>query len=328
MFFSLLVLVFFISGSFFFSGSETGFISWNSLKVAHLAGQGNVAARLALYMMSHRERFLTTILIGNNICSVGATISFVNFFVHLDRLVPLGLARIPSPESWFLTPVMVLFGEMLPKTLYRTYPFRLTIKSIPLLSLFYIVVLPFSALFSSLVGLVKKINLSGEGSYSFKVREEMVLIAGEGARRGTLIGSADALIKNILKLRELTVVDVAVGFQEWRKDKCCLEESQTVAEAISALGHDEEIVVFNNESGTPEGYTSLLEIATAHTDALVVSVTKKMPQCDASLTLLQFVNIIDQDFPRFSVCIGTDGQQKGIVDKMDIIKFVFGKIRP
>ncbi|MBD3392529.1 MAG: DUF21 domain-containing protein, partial [Chitinivibrionales bacterium] len=51
-----------VAGAFFFAGTETGFISWNPLKVTYRARQGSVAARWALYLMQHRGRVVSAVL--------------------------------------------------------------------------------------------------------------------------------------------------------------------------------------------------------------------------------------------------------------------------
>ena len=88
---SATVLLFCFAGQFLFAGSETGFVSWNTLKVSHRAGEGGLLARWAVFLMNRRDALLAAVLIGNNIFIVGSTLAFLDIFERLSHIVPGGL---------------------------------------------------------------------------------------------------------------------------------------------------------------------------------------------------------------------------------------------
>ena len=118
-----------ILGAFFFAGAETGFISWNTLKVKHNAQKDHIFTQWALFLTNHKEQVLTMLLIGNNISIVLASLSFAYLFSYLDQIISFNLDKVISPETWILSPFLVIFSEMLPKSLFRIYSFRLTMKN-------------------------------------------------------------------------------------------------------------------------------------------------------------------------------------------------------
>ncbi|MDG5814809.1 DUF21 domain-containing protein [Chitinispirillales bacterium ANBcel5] len=317
-----------VAGSFFFSGSETGFISWNTLKVAHRAGLGNLKARLALYLMNHKERFLTTILIANNLCNVGATLAFINIFILLDQILPLDVGQIPSPESWFLTPVMVLFGEMLPKTLFRIYPFRMTFKSIPLLAGVYVLAYPFSYILALFTKILGRSSIDGSESYKTKVREEVLMIAGEGARRGTLFETVDTLIDNAFHLKDITVGEIAYSIGDWINDYGCIRRSLRYKELIQNITEDEEVVIFDDDCTTPVGYFNILDVAFLDERADLNSIVRKLPKMKNDVSLLECVRKIKEDAPRFYLIEDKNGQTTAILDRRILFKKAFVKISP
>ena len=130
-----------VIASFIFAGFETGFISWNPYKVEALAQQGSVTARLGLILQNNRAKVLTTVLVGNNIALVLMENSFNTLLGGIGLLLPTVV------QSLLLTLFVVLFCELLPKSLYRIYSFRLTYGTIPFLSFFYFLVYPISLLF-------------------------------------------------------------------------------------------------------------------------------------------------------------------------------------
>ncbi|MFW5813131.1 MAG: CNNM domain-containing protein [Fibrobacterota bacterium] len=326
----LVLLLLAIFGSFYFSGTETGFISWNPLKVAHRASKGDLNARVALYLMNHKDRFLTTILIGNNICNIAAALIFAQLFLMLDTYIPLDLYRIPSPESWFLTPVMVLFGEMLPKTLYRTYSFRLTMKSIPVMGVLYLVFFPISWLFSQVSKLFRR-STEGERGITFrtKAREEMVLVAVEGARRGNLFETANQVMENTLNLRDREVRSIATDIGNWKKQHAAYTCSQMITSIGKELARDDdEVVIFSDDFKTPVGYVSLFEVISfSHKkNHSFQEVLKPLPSLRSTMTLLSCLRRMREDSPRYFRLLEKDGTPVAILDKMVLFEAAFVKL--
>jgi CBS domain containing-hemolysin-like protein len=292
--------------------------------VAHRAGQGDFNARIAIFLMNHKDRFLSTILIGNNICNVGATLVFVALFMQMDAWVPLDLSRIPSPESWFLTPLMVLFGEMLPKSLYRTYSFRLTLRSIPVMGVLYFLFLPFTWLLSLGSVFVKKSERGS--SYRTKAREEMVLMAGEGARRGTLFESANIVMENTLRFKDRVLKELVIGMPQWQENHPVLSQAQTVGSARLQVGRDSEVIVFSQETGVPVGVVGVTDLAAANPDSTLVNVASPLPVLYSDMTILNCLRKIGESAPRFFLVKDVEGAGFGVLDKMDLFEAVFSKL--
>lgn len=203
--FQFLFLGLCIAGASLFAGTETGFVSWNPLKLSHRAMRGDIVARWADFLMRRNDRLLSAVLIGNNVAIISASLVFEKLLESLDHTFSLELSSIPSAEALMLTPIMVLFGEMLPKSLFRLYPFRLTMRMTPLLIAVYYMTLPFTSVFSFFMNLVRRKKIPEGETYMAKVREEMVMVAQEGSASGTLFRSADKFIQNLMEINNKTV---------------------------------------------------------------------------------------------------------------------------
>jgi|GEM_PF-1406823 len=319
--------------SCFFSGSETGFISWNPLKVAHASAQGSFSARIAMRLMKHRERVITTVLIGNNVCNVGAAFVFIKLFSELDARVSFNLSAIPSPESLFLTPVMVIFSEILPKSLYRIYPYRLTIKSIPFLGFFYLLLTPLFWFFSGVSKIWKKSGEQGSGeSYSAKVREDIILVAVEGARRGNIFESADDMLENTLGMKGKRIGELSVTLDEWRKTNAVYKTTQPLSELCKdAQTQGDEVIVFDKEHGPPAGYVSLQDAAFYYaadssklSKVVLAELVKPLPRFKHSMEVLSCLRRLPPDSPRYFAVYNDDSAVK-ILDKMTLFEAAFVK---
>lgn len=318
----LLVLIICLIGSFFFSGSESGFVSWNPIKVRHKAESGDLIAKWALYLMNYKDRLLSTVLIANNICNIGATLSFLIVYEIIDQYVFLDLTRVPSPESWFLTPLLVLFGEMLPKSLFRIYSLRLTLKAIPLLMVCYFLTLPFTWLFTKIMYLFRKESAGFEESFKAKVREEMVLVALEGSKRGTLIESADILINNVLKLKDKTIKDLMIGISEYKKYKNVFRCNQTINSVINKIPDSNEILIFDEQASTPVGTVSVLDIAAQAYKSRLSEFIKPIKEIEMHQSLLSVLQDIKPDATDHYLVVDNKSAV-GIVHKSSLYRQIF-----
>jgi len=115
--------------SFFFSGSETAIISVNQYRLRGLHEQGDATAGKLLGLLSNTQRLLVMVLIGNNIAGVLLALFFKQFLtrcwpLYAQRTI-LGLDWADLLELIILTPIVVIFAEVLPKALCRAHADRL-----------------------------------------------------------------------------------------------------------------------------------------------------------------------------------------------------------
>lgn len=321
-----------IFGSFFFAGVETGFVSWNPLKVSYRARQGDTYARWALRLLKYKEQVLSTILIGNNASIVIASLSFVYLYTRLDQLVQCNLDIIPSPETWFLSPVLVIFSEMLPKSLFRIYSFRLTMKSIPILIVLYWVTLPFTWIFLLLGRLFQK-NLEESEAFITNVRKEMVLLAQEGSKRGTLFEYATIFIDNILKLKGKTIGDIAQSESRFSKDKNSdANEKQLikVTDKVSDICQSDyltdrdNMLVFNKKGQKAVGWITLLDIAKAESNTEIGDIIRPLPEIDKDTSLLRcFSKEVNFLNPYYRI-MDKKGDTGSVFNRFDLFRLIFG----
>lgn len=324
----LLLFALCLSGAFFFAGVETGFVSWNPLKISHRAGLGDTNARWALYLMNHQDRVISSVLIGSNMCVIGATLVFLDLIEIVANNLSIDLAKLPSAESWILTPFVVMFCEMLPKSLFRTYPFQLTIRSVPLLLGTYYLTLPITWSVSTITKLLKRTKeAQSHESYLTKVREEMVLIAGEGSRSGTLIESADKYIHSILNLKDRTVGDLMIPIDDFLNQTITINASTTIAD-LKQIRFDHDYVIVVNESGTgPAGILQLIEIIGSSEKSTIARFVKPLDSVKSTNPVLSVFNEIMKSFYRYIIVLNEEMKCIGMIDKEDLIRTIFGGVR-
>jgi CBS domain containing-hemolysin-like protein len=311
-----------------FSGSETGFITWNPLKVSHAAAQGGFTPRLAMRLMGHRGQLLSSILAGNNICNVASALIFVRLYEQINQAVALDLSLIPFPESIFLTPALLLFSEIIPKSLYRTYPFRLTMKSIPMLAVLFFALTPFFWVLNAAHRIFRRPGERSFESQSAGVREEIVLVALEGAKRGSIFEGADLIMKNTLDMKGKRIESISIPLNDWKNSRAVYRASQMITEFSRDAGagaQTDEIVVFDDNLSIPIGYVSLLDAAAQRGRGglkTYASIIKPLPRISSGTEILTCLGRLPIDSPRYHLILD-GGTPVGILDKMELYGTAF-----
>ncbi len=116
----LVLITLILSG--FFSGSEIAYLSANKLSLEVLKNKGSKRGQILAMLYNDPKSFISTMLVGNNIVLVMYTIFFSSIFTPLLHMVlPEGSFAVSFLTTVVLTVIIVIFGEFLPKTIFRLY---------------------------------------------------------------------------------------------------------------------------------------------------------------------------------------------------------------
>jgi len=123
--------------SAFFSGSEIAYLSANKLSVEVLKNKGSKRGRILTALYDDPKSFLSTMLVGNNIVLVMYTIFFSQLVTPLlEMVMPVGSFGISFTTTIILTLVLLVFGEFIPKTLFRLFANELIFRLAYILNFF------------------------------------------------------------------------------------------------------------------------------------------------------------------------------------------------
>ena len=106
----ILIIVFLIVCSAFFSSSETALTAVSEARINELVNKGNKKAKLIEKILKNRDKMIGTILIGNNFVNIIASVYATSFAIEFFADIPLIIITI------ILTIILVIFAEMIPKT--------------------------------------------------------------------------------------------------------------------------------------------------------------------------------------------------------------------
>ena len=202
LFIAILILILF---SGFFSSTETAYSCANRIKLRTLASSGNKRAKKVLDLAeTNYDRFISSVLIGNNIVNLSASTLATLFFATL--IASESVAAVVSTAS--ITIAVLVFGEITPKFIAKTYPEKLAMAFYPIISLFYYLFFPINLIFSGWKWILSKFFRLK--STEIVTEEEILTVVEEAEEDGTIRQEETKLIRSVIEFDDLEVGDILV----------------------------------------------------------------------------------------------------------------------
>lgn len=240
---SLLVIVICIILSAYFSATETAFSSLNKIRLKTLADKGNSKAKLAYRLAENYDKLLSTILIGNNVVNIAvasvATVLFVNHF---------GSDLGPTLSTIVTTIIILIFGEISPKSIAKESPEKFALLSAPIIKLFIVLFTPFNFLFGQWKKLLSKIIKPD--SQNGITEDELINIIEEAEQEGGINKQEESLMKSAIEFNDREAVDICtpkihiVGVTcDMKKDEIIHKFSETGYSRLPVFSDDSEHII-------------------------------------------------------------------------------------
>ena len=225
----LIPMLFCIIMSAYFSATETAFNSLNMTKIKIAAERGDRTADLIIRLLDDYNRLLTTILVGNNIVNIALSSMGTVLFIEL-----LGGDLGATVSTAVITVVVLIFGEITPKSIAKESPEAFARFSAPIINFLAIILTPINYIFSLWKKLVSLVVKSGEEQAV--TEEELLSMVDEVESSGGIGEQEGELIRNAMELNENDCADIATP----RVDIEAVEKNWTkeeVAEVFVETGY-------------------------------------------------------------------------------------------
>ncbi len=202
-------LVLLIGCSAFFSGSETGLMTLNRYRLRHRAKAGDKAAQRASRLLERPDRLIGLILLGNNFVNILASSLATVIALHF-----LGDAGIVA-STVAMTLIVLVFGEVAPKTLAALHPERIAYPAsavlVPLLKLLYPLVWLTNLVVNSLLRLFRVTIQTSSSPHSLSAEELRTVVLEAGVM---IPKRHQAMLLSVLELEDIRVEDIMVPRSE------------------------------------------------------------------------------------------------------------------
>ncbi|MGI6736126.1 MAG: HlyC/CorC family transporter [Anaerovoracaceae bacterium] len=196
----ILVIILLVVFSGYFSATETAFTSVNRIKIKNLAADGSRSAERVLRLSDHYDKLLTSILIGNNIVNITMTSLATVLFIDLYG------SRGATYATIVITIVVLVFGEITPKSLAKESPENFSMFASGLIQVIVVILTPVNFVFSMWKKLILHLfQFSEEQNIT---EEELKTIVEEAETTGGIESDQSELIQNAIEFKELTAEEV------------------------------------------------------------------------------------------------------------------------
>lgn len=313
---ALVVLVVF---SAFFSASETAFSSLNQIRLKSRAEDGDTSAARVLAMAEKYDKLLSTILIGNNIVNIAAASIGTILFTRM-----LGAERGATVSTIVLTIIVLIFGEVTPKSLAKEMPEKVATAVSPFLVLLMSLMTPLTWLFTQWKKLLGHFVHSGEADTI--TEGELMTMVSEAENDGELTDRESELIRSAIEFDDVEVEEILTPRVDVVavEDDIPLEElAQTFAESgYSRLpvyhGTIDNIIGVVHEK---DFYIARLKKATKIDDLVVPTL-----YTTGSTQISQLLRTLREQHHHLAVVVDEYGGTEGIITLEDILEELVGEI--
>ncbi|MCL1976094.1 MAG: hemolysin family protein [Firmicutes bacterium] len=304
--------------SAYFSASETAFTGLNRSRLKAMSNMGENKASRTLSLLDDYDRLLSTTLIGNNIVNIVAaslaTVLFTRIFPHNGVLI----------STIIMSALVLIFGEITPKSLAKEAPLRFAIATSPLIRFFIFILRPvsfFFVLWRKVISRVISIN-----DHESPTEEELLTIVDEAEADGDIDPLEGKLIRSAIEFNDLDVEDILTP----RVNVVAVPKDATMAEV-------EQVFVANSFSRLPVYHNSIDSIigvihekdflAEMHYGRSEIKpIVKKALYASPSMKISTLLRSLQREKLHLAVVIDEFGGTEGIVTLEDILEELVGEI--
>jgi len=312
-------------GSAFFSGTETALISINKIRLQSRMDKGGAMAWLARRFSGTPGDILSTLLVGNNVVHILATVlisDMVFEFFPQDSAHPLLVSVLLIPA--IVTPPVLLFGEILPKSLARDHAAGLLPVLAAPLWLFYYLLLPVNRVVHRaarvLLGLF---GVKDPGQEQLFTRKNIQRVLMESEREGVLHKEESSYISGVFDFSETMVREIMTP----RTDLVAIRHESSLREVAEKMSESyfSRIPVYEGTLDHIIGMVHVVDLVRSETiEAPVIHpviFTPETRKCDSLLYEMRQKKI------HLAVVLDEYGGTAGIVTLEDLLEELVGDIR-
>ncbi len=318
-------LLLLIAGSSFFSGSEAALISLSRLHARGMVERGVKGSAAVMRLLDDRNRFLTSILIGNTIVLLASDSLATLLFVR---------AGVPNPALWstvIMTVLLLAFGEIIPKTIAVANNERWAVRLAPILERVAWLMSPVNATFLFFTnGVVRLFGVAPAANGLFVTEDDIRNIVNVGAEQKILEEEEREMIHSIIQFGDTIVREVMTP----RPDMSAIEVNASARRAL-------DLVIAEGYSKLPV-YDEAIDnvIGVVHDRELLISLANATLAQTPIRSLMRPITLVpeskrvsellrEMQRGKFSLAIVVDeyGGTAGLVTMEDLLEEIVGEIR-
>lgn len=314
----IFVLLLLVAMSAYFSATETAYTSLNRIRLKNRADNGSRRAAKTLALAEEYDKLLTTILIGNNIVNITATT--VATVLCTKWFKQYG----PTVSTVALTVIILVFGEVTPKSMSKERPEDFAMFAQPLLKLFMVVLTPLNFLFTQWKKLMSRVfRPKGDDGIT---EEELVGMVDQAQTEGGLDEHESDLIRNAIEFNDLEVSEILTP----RVDLTAADEDSSMEEiaALFAETGYSRIPLYHETVDNIVGVIHEKDFYAARYrgETMVANIKSPVFYTTGNTRVFELLRILQKNKAHMAVVVDEYGGTEGIVTLEDILEELVGEI--
>lgn len=315
------ILVFFLFLALFFAGMEAGFISLDQIALEQSAKRDRKHASL-LDFVRNPDKFLGTTLIGSNIVqSILASISTL-IVAQMDTAF-----FDPRYTSLIVGIIVLIFGEIIPKAMFRDHADTLVPRLYPIMQFFYVLLYPLVVVVGYLNGVLRKtLKMPKNFQYDFLTKDDISLLFAEANNADTADSPQIEMIEDALDFKELEARNVMVPRTEIVAipDSASIKEVMEIAKAEGFTRYP----VYRNNLDDIIGILIIYDILKRdiNDDMLAADIVHEPYFAPENIDLDVLLKEMQRDGRSMAIIVDSYGGTAGMLTMEDILEEIVGEI--
>ncbi len=316
------LIVLLMASESFFSGSETGFYCTNRLRLRFRLASGWPGAAALHKLSSDPKLAISTMLIGTNI-SV-----FLTTVLCARRLVELGFAQQADLYSSLLVPpVLLVFAEIIPKSVFQRRADTLMYKTAPLMNVFRVLFWPLLVVLGAVRRLVRAVSGRPGGEDALVVTAERFrFFLSEGAAVGILSPYQQAMADNILRVKSIGVRAAMVLIED-----AVMIRQDAPLEELKALLREHRfsrIPLYSESRTNVTGVINVIDLLCAQERPhSLTELCRKPHYIESTVSVAEAFYSLQKARHQLAVVTGPDGAAVGILTVKDLVEEIVGELK-
>lgn len=299
--------------------TETVFASVSEAKIKNYVEERKTGAKKALFCVEHFDRTLTTLLVGNNIVNTALSTFALTFFMGFIKTGNLELI-----STAIITIVLLIFGEITPKTIGKKYNDKLVLFLAPIIYIISYILLPISIIFMG----IQKIFTGKKNNDSQVNESELETILDTMVEDGEIEDDEHEYIKNVFDLNDRTVEEIMVP----RVDMVAIEDTTSIDEVKNIFIREQysRIPVYHEDKDHIIGIIYERDFFEAMAKSIELKNVKQLMRnvlfVNKKMTVDALIKTLQESKTHMAIVSGEYNDTLGLVTMEDALEEIVGEI--
>lgn len=317
---ALAVLLFF---SGFFSASETALMSLSKIKVRHMVDEKVKGAQLVGTLLENPSKLLGAILVGNNVVNIGASALATSLAIDIYGNRGVGIA------TGIMTLLVLIFGEITPKSLAAADAEKVSIKVSRVIYLITKILAPIVAILTFTTSIVIRIfGGKVDSDQPLITEEELKTMVDVGHEEGVLEIEERKMIHNVFRFGDSLVKEVMVP----RLEIAAVDISTSYEDIVEMFYKEQytRILVFDKSIDNIVGFLHIKDVFYLNKKSEKFDINENLRKTFYTFENKRIAELFEEmrkERYQLAVVVDEYGGTAGVVTIQDLVEEIFGNFR-